>query len=163
MSFSVDDGIELAPHRRSFRQGCHVSVTNVATDKPADKFNRPMFEKKSRLTGRASGQRKNLESNYRDHGDSSNGANYGDHENSKREKYADKEGRHGRFEKYSDKENLQPCKDSMSEKEKCDIGRDQRKEKDRENHMNDRKMKTNRHPRERDVSLFAHSSFCSRE
>ena len=145
----MDDGIELAPHRRSFRQGCHVSVPNDVSEK-AEKYNtRPIFEKKNRLTGRASGQRKNLENNFREHGDGNNG-NYGEFEKTKRERHADKESRSNRFHKHADKENHQPNKetDPHIEKDKFnESSRDQRKERDSENHPNDRKSKANRNLR----------------
>ncbi|XP_065664108.1 uncharacterized protein LOC100200187 isoform X2 [Hydra vulgaris] len=69
------DQIELAPRRKSFHQGCQVRSTTETcqvrptTDRIEKSVPRTIFEKKSRLTGRASAQRKSLESKYREQND----------------------------------------------------------------------------------------------
>ena len=62
----MDDQIELAPRRKSFHQGCQVRSSTERSEKPGT---RAIFEKKSRLTGRATAQRKSLESKYREQND----------------------------------------------------------------------------------------------
>lgn len=68
----LDDNIELAPHRRSFKQGCHVQTTHHHNHGDGEKINLPnpprsSYEKKSgRLTGRAANLRRSMEKDYND-------------------------------------------------------------------------------------------------
>jgi len=65
-----DSSIKLAPHSRSFKQGCHVQA-NTSKHQIEEKVHLPnpprsSYEKKNRLTGRAAGLRKSMETEYRD-------------------------------------------------------------------------------------------------
>ena len=57
----MDDNIQLAPHRGSFKQGCHVQADSDRSDRLGP---RAVFDKRNRLTGRAAGQRRSLDNPY---------------------------------------------------------------------------------------------------
>ncbi|XP_057294863.1 eukaryotic translation initiation factor 4E transporter-like isoform X1 [Hydractinia symbiolongicarpus] len=113
----VDDDIELAPRRRSFRQGCQVQSSGEV-EKAEKTTNRVVFERKNRLTGRAASQRRSVENSYNEKSHES--------EKSRRDKHYDEE--KPRYSRYADKESRHPGRDNdrFFERERFDKYNDQR-------------------------------------